>query len=307
MQKDGYTISIEQVIEQLPDWREKTCSTTPLTGGLTNLNYKVEVEEQQYFVRLPGRQAELLAVDRDNEYHNSITAAKTGIAPKILYYLKESNVMVMEFISGKTLKNTDVNAPGMPTRIAETIRSLHSGDCFWSDFNMFRLIEYYLHVVSENEVIIPSNYMDYLPFLEEIENVIHKKKFPSVPCHNDLVAENFIDDGEKMHMVDFEYSGNNDPCFEMGDAATEMGLNEDQIVEMCEAYFGFADRSHIARIRVLGVVSDMGWVLWTAIQNKFSKIKFDFWKHMLFRWERAETLLEDRCFPQWLADCTCSD
>jgi thiamine kinase-like enzyme len=293
-------ITIEQVIEIIPEWRGQITSHQPLTGGLTNSNYLVEVKGQTFFVRIPGPQAELLAIDRDNEYLNSIAAAEAGVGPRVHYYLKDYNVMVMEFIPGKTMTNQDMHRPGMPARIAHSLKILHRGPRFLTDFSMFQLVQYYLNVVQEHQVEIPPDYLDRLPVLTKIEAAINTRPLETVPCHNDLVAENFIDDGNILRIVDFEYSGNNDPCFEMADAATEIGYNEAQVAEMCKSYFGRPRPSMEARIHLYGVVSDIGWVLWTAIQNKISQIDFDYWKHLMFRWGRAKQIIDSDRFPIWL-------
>jgi len=295
-------ITIDQVIQEIPEWRGKSASHKPLYGGLTNSNFYVRINGDEYFVRIPGPQAELLAVDRDNEYYNSKAAAEIGIGPKVHFYLKNYNVMVMEFIDGKTMNNDDMHKPGMPTKIAQSLKKLHSAPRFLTDFNMFRLVEYYMQVIKDQEVKIPDNYFKRAAILPTIEAAICVKQVPPVPCHNDLVAENFIDDGNILRIVDFEYSGNNDPCFEMGDAATEMAFNEDQVAEMCDAYFGYSQRSLHARVHLLGLVSDIGWVLWTAIQNKISQIDFDFWEHMMFRWERACTGMDSDRFSVWMRE-----
>ena len=200
------------------------------------------------------------------------------------------------------MSNEDMHKPGMPTKIAQSLKLLHSAPRFLTDFNMFRLVEYYMGVIKDYEVKIPSNYYKRSTILTKIEEAVNARHIPNVPCHNDLVAENFINDGKILRVVDFEYSGNNDPCFEMGDLATEIAFNEDQVKEMCEAYFGVSKRSLIARVHLLGLVSDIGWVLWTAIQNKISQIEFDFWEHMMFRWERSLHVLDSDQFPVWLEE-----
>lgn len=299
-------VTIEQVVSLIPEWQGKKFTFTPLSGGLTNSNYRLNIDNLSYFVRIPGPQAELLAVDRDNEYFNSNAAAQAGVGPQVVHYLKDHKIMIMEFIEGKTLNNEDMKTRGMLQRLATSLRLLHGGPRFKSDFNMFRLVEHYLEVVRHHQVEIPANYMDYQDVLADIEKVISKRTMPTYPCHNDLVAENLIDDGKLLRVIDFEYSGNNDPCFEIGDAATEMGLDHEQVARLCEAYFGEVSHSLTARSQLLGVVSDIGWVLWTAIQNKISEIEFDFWQHMMFRWERAVRLMEADQFKNWMRDCQTS-
>ena len=118
-----------------------------MTGGLTNKNFRVDVEGQAFFVRIPGADTELLAVDRDNEYHSSKAAADAGIGPKVLYHLPDHKVMILEFINGKTMSIETLSAPGMPTRIAQSLKKLHAGARCLNEFNMFRLVEFYLDIV----------------------------------------------------------------------------------------------------------------------------------------------------------------
>ena len=295
-------VALEQVVEKIEDWRGKELSIEPLYGGLTNTNYKVRVDGTPYFVRVPGQGTELLAVDRNNEYHNTKAAAQAGVGPDVHHYLPDHCVMVLEFLEGQTMSKEALNAPGMPRRMAQAIKQLHSGPRFLSDFNMFRLTEYYLGLCIERGIRIPDGYLDRMPTVEQIERAMSVKPLPTVPCNNDLLAENYIDDGRQLWLIDYEYSGNNDPTFELGNTCQEMQFNADQISELCEAYFGNASSSKIARMRLNMIMSDVGWGLWAAIQADISKIEFDFWGWALERWTRAEEKMASGEFEGWLKD-----
>ncbi|NQU30369.1 MAG: phosphotransferase family protein [Anaerolineae bacterium] len=186
---------IEDAISKIEDWKGRNVSFEPLLGGLTNPNYKVNVDGIPFFVRVPGESTELLAVDRKNEYTNSKAAAEAGVGPKVLYYLPEFKVMVLEFIEGETMSKEALNAPGMPTRMAQAIKQLHGGPRFLTDFNMFRITEYYLKLCNERNIPIPDGYLDRMPTIEQIEKAMSDNPLPTVPCNNDLLAENYIDDG----------------------------------------------------------------------------------------------------------------
>ncbi|MDP1713937.1 MAG: choline/ethanolamine kinase family protein, partial [Anaerolineales bacterium] len=140
---------IEEAVNKIEDWKGKNVSIHPLSGGLTNTNFKVEVDGLPYFVRVPGESTELLAIDRNNEYHNSKAASEAGVGPKVIYHLPEYNVMVLEFLNGKTMSKDSLNGSGMPTRMAQAIKMLNQGPRFFSDFNMFRLTEYNLKICKE--------------------------------------------------------------------------------------------------------------------------------------------------------------
>ncbi|HJQ14405.1 MAG TPA: choline/ethanolamine kinase family protein, partial [Anaerolineales bacterium] len=207
---------IEEAVSKIKDWEGKDISVQPLSGGLTNSNFCVTVERTPYFVRVPGDSTELLAIDRKNEVHNSRAATEAGVAPRVLYHLPEFDVMVLEFVNGKTMSKELLNQPGMPIRMAQSIKKLHAGPRFYSDFNMFRLTEYYLKLCEERDIKIPDGYRERMPTVTRIEEAMSVRPLPTVPCNNDLLAENYIDDGETLWLVDYEYSGNNDPTFELG-------------------------------------------------------------------------------------------
>jgi thiamine kinase-like enzyme len=293
---------IDDVVAKIKDWQGKQISIQPLSGGLTNTNYSVEADGTPYFVRVPGESTELLAVDRNNEYHNSRAAAEAGVAPKVLYHLPEYNVMVLEFLTGKTMSKESLGASGMPTRMAYAIKKLHAGPRFLLDFNMFRLTEYYLSLCRDRSIPIPDGYLDRMPTVTRIERAMSVKPLATVPCNNDLLAENYIDDGKQLWLIDYEYSGNNDPAFELGNTCQEMQFNDGQISEVCAAYFGTDSPAMTARMKLNMIMSDVGWGLWAAIQAKISKIDFDFWGWAVERWGRAVKKMDSAEFEGWLKD-----
>jgi len=293
---------IEGAVSKIKDWEGKSVSIEPLSGGLTNSNFKVTVNGIPHFVRVPGESTELLAVDRKNEHFNSKAAAEAGVGPKVLYYLPELQVMVLEFIEGKTMSKDALQASGMPTRMAQSIRKLHAGPRFLTDFNMFRLTEYYLKICADRSIPIPDGYLERMPIVEQIEKAMLVKPLPTVPCNNDLLAENYIDDGKSLRLIDYEYSGNNDPCFELGNTCQEMQFDEVRIQEVCASYFGSVSASMIARMKLNMIMSDVGWGLWAAIQEKISKIEYDFWGWATERWGRAVEKMDSGEFPAWLAE-----
>lgn len=293
---------IEDAISKIDDWKGKDMVIEPLSGGLTNSNYKVIVNGTPYFVRVPGESTDLLAVDRKNEYFNSKAAAEAEVGPKVLYHLPEFDVMVLEFIQGKTMSKDALNEPGMPTRMAQAIKQLHGGPRFLTDFDMFRLTEYYLKICADRSIPVPDGYLERMPTIEQIESAMSVSPLPTVPCNNDLLGENYIDDGKTLRLIDYEYSGNNDPCFELGNTCQEMEFNEDQIREVCAAYFGSVSNSKIARMMLNMIMSDVGWGLWAAIQEKISSIEYDFWGWAIERWGRAVEKMDSAEFPVWLEE-----
>jgi thiamine kinase-like enzyme len=293
---------IEEVVAKISDWHGRDVQIQHLSGGLTNTNYKVLVDGKPFFIRVPGEGTELLAIDRKNEYHSSKAAANAGVGPKILYHFPEYSVMVLEFLDGKTMSKDSLNEPRMPARMAQAIKRLHAGERFLLDFNMFRLTEYYLRLCKEREIKIPDGYLERIATIDRIEEAMSVKPLATVPCNNDLLAENYIDDGRQLWLIDYEYSGNNDPTFELGNTCQEMQFNDDQIREVCAAYFGEATPALIARMKLNMIMSDVGWGLWAAIQANISTIDFDFWGWAIERWGRAVEKMDSAEFAVWMKE-----
>lgn len=293
--------TIDAVIATIPEWAGRTVTAAQIPAGLTNRNYRVEVEGEPIFVRIPGAATELLAVDRANELHNTRAAASAGVGPRVLHVIPRWDVFVLEWLPGRTMSNEAFAAPGMPARIAATLRRLHAGPRFRDDFDMFRLAARYLHLVDQRAIQIPAGYRDRLGMIPRIEAALAVHPLAPVPCHNDLLADNYLDDGEQLWIVDFEYSGNNDPTFELGNTCQELGFDDDRIRELCTAYFGEASPALLARMQLQMIMSDVGWTLWAAIQARISTIDYDFLAWAEERWARAATKLDSPGLDDWLA------
>ena len=294
------TPTIEQVIAAIPAWVGREVDAEPIAAGLTNANWKVTVDGTPHFVRIPGAATDLLAVDRVNERHNTRAAATAGVGPPVLHELPEWDVFVLAWVDARTMSIETLGAPGIPARVAEALRQLHAGPRFRDDFDMFRTTERYLRVVDERSILIPNGYRDRLDRLPRIEAALGVHPLPTVPCHNDLLAENYLDDGQRLWLVDYEYSGNNDPTFELGNTCQEQGWEEARIRELCAAYFGEVTDALLARMRLQMIMSDVGWTLWAAIQAAISTIEYDFFGWAEERWARAQTALDGPDFEDWL-------
>jgi thiamine kinase-like enzyme len=297
--------TVGEVVARIDAWRSRDVVTEELSGGLTNTNHLVTVDGgDRYVVRIPGRSTELLAVDRANERHNAAAAATTGVSPRIVEVLEDLDVMVIEYVEGTTMSAEALRTPAMARRIAASLRRLHGGPRFLQDFDMFRLTEFYLGVCGERDVRIPDGFRDHSDDVGAIERALRARPLPTVPCHNDLLAENYIDDGDQLWILDFEYSGNNDPTFELGDTTQECAFDPDLRAALCEAYFGEATPTLLARMELQAVMADAGWTLWAAIQAKISTIDYDFWGWAEERWDRARTMFGSADFGRLLADAT---
>jgi thiamine kinase-like enzyme len=297
-------IRVDEAVARVSMWKGEEVKVSQLSGGLTNENYLVQSAGRRYVMRIPGRSTDLLSIDRANEVYNTKAAATTGIGPQVLEHVPGLDVLVLEFIPGATMSAHTLQSREMAARMASSFHRLHRSPRFLKDFDMFRLIESYLGIVDEHEVAIPAGYRDKLPVVAMIERAVSAGSLPRVPCHNDLLCENFIDDGVALRIVDYELSGNNDPCFDLGNTAQEAELDADLRAALCAEYFGREDAQQLARMNLFALMSDIGWTLWGAIQAKISAVEFDFAGYYMGRWERALEVMGSARLAVWLEEAT---
>jgi thiamine kinase-like enzyme len=249
-------------------------SVTELSGGLTNRNLAIESDGTKYVARISSNSSDLLNINREDEYKNTILAAEVGIGATVHDYLPGQGLLLISYINGKTFGAQDIinNLP----RVAKSVRTLHSAKPFVSDFNMFTLQKRYLDIVQSNNFIYPDKYLDYEGHIADLKKALAVLPSEIVPCNNDLLPGNFIDDGDKIWLIDYEYSGNNDACFELGNIWAEAFLEYDALVELIDSYYGAHRPEKIARAWLQSLMAKYGWTLWAAIQASISDIDFDF-------------------------------
>jgi thiamine kinase-like enzyme len=234
-----------------------------------------------------SKDAGLLAIDRENEYLNSLAAADAGVGAGVVAYLPELGALVLDFIEGETMSAARLREGDRLREVAEACRSLHACRPFRDDFDMLRIQERYLAIVQERGLRLPERYLEFAPQVREIERALAVRDEGRVPCNNDLLAENFIWTGERFRLIDYEYSGNNDPMFELGNMWSESDLSLPQLEELVGHYYGRPLVNKVARARLQGLVSKYGWMLWASIQDGVSALDFDFWAWGLEKYERA--------------------
>jgi thiamine kinase-like enzyme len=293
-----------EILDQVPCLRAESRMLERITGGLTNVNVKVTLPDRAAIARISTDDSVLLAIDREAEHANSLAAAASGASPEVVCRAAAEGVMVVNWVEGRTLSAIDIRDDANLPRIARVCRLLHQGPRFQGDFDMFEVQRRYLQIVTDRGFKLPAGYLDLLPAFDSIRRALRVRAAATVPCHNDLLAENFIDDGNRLWLVDFEYSGNNDACFELGNIAFESMLTAGQLAELVRLYYGRPEPGKVARARLLGLASQYGWTLWAAIQDGVSTVDFDFWTWGMEKYERAVAEFEGPDFERLLEEVT---
>jgi len=271
----------------------KTAQITRL-GGMTNLVYRVDAGKEILCLRLPGEGTE----EYINRMHEEIAAretARAGVSPEVLYAAPDRGIMVTRFIEGAVTMSPSLfgSTNGAASRAGKAFRQLHdSGAVFGSRFELFNMIDEYLSVLSGKEVDLPEGYHETLKDSAEARKALEAHPLPQAPCHCDPLCENFLDTGDRMWIVDWEYSGMNDPMWDLGDLSVEAGLDTGKEEELLLGYFGSEPNPNDrGRMVVYKAMCDLLWTLWGLIQHANDNPAEDFWEYSVTRFGRCTDLM----------------
>jgi thiamine kinase-like enzyme len=269
-------------------------------GGLTNRVFRAG----DLCLRIPGKGTEDY-IDRANEAVAAAQAARAGVAPDVLHVDAATGVMVTRFLDGAATMSPQAfrAREGAPARAGEAFRRLHgSGAVFPFRFELFAMIDGYLKVLATRDAALPAGYHDVVAEAGPVRAALAARPLPLAPCHCDPLCENFLDTGERMWIVDWEYSGMNDPMWDLGDLAVEAGFDAAQEEAMIAAWFGGEPRpAERGRIVVYKAMCDLLWTLWGLIQHADGNPADDFWAYAVNRFERCKTLMATPDFARHVA------
>ena len=246
----------------------RVASIEPLPGGLTNTSYRVRAEDgAEYVCRIAGPRSEEVGIDRDQEDFNARVAATAGLGPEVVESDPELGLFVSRFLAGRSLRLPESRDDSMIVRVASTVRQLHGAPPFRGSFDLRRIREHYRSIVVSAGYPLPDGYDNAQSEVALLESLLAKDPEPLVSCHNDLVPDNFIDDDERLWLIDFEFSSMNEPSFDLGNLANEWQLDEHHTQLLAATYWGTADPSKLARVNAWRFLARYTWVLWAAIQG----------------------------------------
>lgn len=260
----------------------------PLEGGITNRNYRVRFAGSDVVVRLPGKDTELLEIDRAAEKAAGEMAARAGVGPTVVALLEDPPCLVTEFVVGEPMNAAELREPPALAEVAAALRSLHAcEERLPVAFSSFRIVETYAARMADRGAEVPSSYEWALAAAHRIESVLTGPEHEPVPCHNDLLPANFIRSPRGVRIVDWEYAGMNDRYFDLGNFAVNNELDDDQEAELLTAYFEAPAREcRLAALRLMRFMSDFREAMWGAVQSTISDLDFDFGGYCAEHFER---------------------
>ena len=262
-------------------------------GGLTNRNYLLGTPKGKFVLRIPGEGTSEY-ISRKYEAHAARVTSDIGVNAPLIYFDEADGVQLAGFIEGAQTMNVErFKDLGSVRRSAEALRKVHDcGKLFLNRFELFQMIDEYLGILEKKSAPLPDGYHDVKREAESVRRALGVRSLPLTPCHCDPLAENFLDTGQMVHVIDWEYAGNNDPMWDLGDVSVEAAFGPEQDEVLLEAYFGgrvpIADRGRMVLYKAM---CDLLWTLWGIIQHVNQNPADDFWAYAVNRFERCKKLM----------------
>ena len=269
---------LTRAMQRVPELAGRGLAFTALSGGITNRNFLVVADgaPDRYVIRLAGNDTHLLGISREVEHAATVAAAGVGVGPEVVAFVRPEGYLVTRFIVGGPVSDEAVHRPETILRVADSIRRVHDGPAIPGLFIPFRIVEAYRALAMARGVPIPPAYELAMAIARRIELAFLANPVELRPCHNDLLNANFIDDGERIRIVDWEYAGLGDPFFDLGNFSVNHGLTPDEDAVLLGGYAGEVRQAHAARLQLMRIVSDFREAMWGVLQQGISTLDVDF-------------------------------
>jgi thiamine kinase-like enzyme len=268
-----------EALQRVPDVAGRELTLTALSGGITNRNFLITIagEADRYVIRLAGNDTHLLGISREVEHAATVAAAGVGVGPEVTAFIRPEGYLVTRFIEGSAVAVEDMRRPDLLARVADSLRRIHQGPPIPGLFVPLRIVESYRALARARGVRIPVEYELAAAVGRRIELACLADPVEWQPCHNDLLNANFIDDGTRIRIVDWEYAGMGDPYFDLGNVSINHDLAVDEDAVLLRAYLGGdPPPGRLARLALMRVVSDFREAMWGVLQQGISTLDVDF-------------------------------
>jgi thiamine kinase-like enzyme len=301
---------IDEIVDRLsPILGPVVGEPAPLDGGITNRNYKTRFGGRDYVVRVPGKDTNLLEIDRYAELAASELAAEAGVAPKVAAMLEDPPCLVAEFLGARTMTAEELRRPEFLIDVAADLRGIHNAkQGLPSRFSAFRIVETYAETGKRRGATVPHEYEQAHENARLIEAALQGAEHAPVPCHNDLLAANFLHDGDRLWIVDWEYAGMGDRYFDLGNFAVNNELGPVEEEALLTAYFDSPPTTRqLAALGLMRFMSDFREAMWGVVQSAVSELDFDFVGYASKHFDRLREQAANPSFERWLEEAKETD
>jgi thiamine kinase-like enzyme len=305
--------ALVHALRRVPELARGALHLAPLSGGITNRNFLVTLDgsESRFVVRLAGDDTYLLGISREVEHAATVAAAGVGVGPEVVAFIRPEAYLVTLFIEGRPLPAHEMREPARLRAVGETLRRIHDGPAIPGLFVPYRIVEAYRALAIARGVAIPPEYDLAEAIARRIELACLTAPVELRPCHNDLLNANFIDDGSRIRIVDWEYAGMGDPYFDLGNFSINHELDAEQDAVLLAAYLGDAGGigasgaprpALAARLTLMRVLSDFREAMWGVLQQGVSTLDVDFRLYAAEHFDRLLTTAGRPAFQRALAE-----
>ncbi|HEX9132861.1 MAG TPA: choline kinase family protein [Ktedonobacteraceae bacterium] len=294
---------IESILGKIPEWNTAGAVVSPLVGGITNQNYRVDTGGESFVLRIGGKGTHLLGINRGRESICTAIAAQVGVGAEVMHFLAAEDVLVTRFIVGIGISPEMAAQDEILRRIVVSMKRYHAGPAFPGTFSPFETVRNYHTLALAYGISFPDTLPQVFELMARIEQALAKGGTAyTKPCHNDLLASNFIDDGHTIRILDWEYAGMGDIFFDLGNFAVNQSLNEEQCALLLRYYFGEVRRAELAHLHLMRLGSDLRESFWGFLQMGISELDFDYREYAHHHLNRFLRNVETSPFEQWLED-----
>jgi thiamine kinase-like enzyme len=302
-------LSLDEAIARVPFLAEsRNLKTTPLSGGITNLNYKIDADGKSYVLRITGADTDKLGIRRDVEYEANRAAGLLGVAPEVMYLIEPEGYLLTRFVNGKHLPPDVITRPENLIRVVRKIRLFHTrAPELKGEFNVFRRVKMLTATSQQNNCKFPFDFDWIMQKMGEVEEALLKDPYIPIPCHDDLLNLNWLDEevpGEigELRLLDWEYAGMGDVFYDLGNFCHHHRLTDDQVRFLLQEYFGEVTPKNFARCKLMWPMSEIHEAMWGTTQTGISKLEEDFQGYADLWFGRVRQHVTDLRWDQWLKD-----
>ncbi len=296
------SILVDEVIARVPMWANaKHVKVTPLDGGITNTNFRVQVGEETFALRIAGANTNLLGINREHEYAANLVAGRLGIAPEVVYVIQPEGYLVTRFITARPFPPEEITQPDNLRRVVDLLRKVHSMPEIPGRFSVFHVVESYAETAHRYHVDFPSDFDRVIQRMEEARAALTANLAPLRPCHNDLLNANFLI-GDRIYLLDWEYAGMGDIFFDLANFSDNHEMIDTQDLWMLECYFGNVTERHIAHLKIMKVLSDLREAMWGLVQIGLSELDFDYRGYSNKFFARVFEKMNDPHWNHWIKE-----
>ena len=291
-------------LQRVPELAGRELTLAALSGGITNRNFLITIAggKDRYVIRLAGNDTHLLGISREVEHAATVAAACVGVGPEVVAFVRPEGYRVTRFIEGHPIPEIEMRTPDRLRAVGDTLRRIHDGPAIPGLFVPFRIVEAYRALALSRDVTIPPEYDLAQAIARRIELACLTAPVELRPCHNDLLNANFIDDGARIRIVDWEYAGMGDPFFDLGNFSLNHELEPEADVLLLEAYAGDVRPAALARITLMRVLSDFREAMWGVLQQGISTLDVDFVTYASEHFDRLLTVAGRPAFERALTE-----